>query len=280
MRWRWRRGARKSITKPRTIPECVLSALAQNFFARYIYLFSINVCSCRTNSRAMRSTALASCLSAISVRSQWQIFVNWNIYVLNFTKRFTVEEFDDIGEIHGIGQNNVAIVLDKCEGHEQDEMWRSDRTSRPNCLPNGEHVIVHQFCRKEYFFKKIKYLKKKQDPSYRVWNPRGTSDSRSKSECSRRSGASGRRFQRPGSGWGIAYWQSGCPWRRLAENWMPSASLARRNTSTSTPHRRWWPAEEPPGRTCPACNPCPDGTTRTCPRGKCGDKIFFWKIAR
>ena len=69
--------------------------------------------------------------------------------IITFIKSFTVEEFDDIGEIHGIGQNDVAIVLDKCEGHEQDEMWRSDRTGRPNCLPNGEHVIVHQFCRKK-----------------------------------------------------------------------------------------------------------------------------------
>ncbi len=69
----------------------------------------------------MRSTALASCLSAISVRSECQI-TTFLSEIITFIKSFTVEEFDDIGEIHGIGQNDVAIVLDKCEGHEQDEM--------------------------------------------------------------------------------------------------------------------------------------------------------------
>ena len=58
----------------------------------------------------------------------------------------TVEEADDVGEIHVVVDDDFAVKLDKCERYKQHQLRRADVPCRPDRLPHGKHVIIHQLC--------------------------------------------------------------------------------------------------------------------------------------
>ena len=62
------------------------------------------------------------------------------------SKRRTVEELDDVGEVHVVVDDDVAVELHERQRHEQDEVRRADAGRSPHRLPHAEHVLVHQLC--------------------------------------------------------------------------------------------------------------------------------------
>lgn len=54
----------------------------------------------------------------------------------------TVEEADDIGEVHVVVDDNLAVIFDQCEGDEQDKAARAGMLSAPDRLPDSEHIAV------------------------------------------------------------------------------------------------------------------------------------------
>jgi len=60
--------------------------------------------------------------------------------------RQTVEEADDVGEVHVVVDDDLAVVLDERERDEQLQVRRGHVLRRPDRLPDREHVLVHQLC--------------------------------------------------------------------------------------------------------------------------------------
>lgn len=59
--------------------------------------------------------------------------------------RITIEKLDYICEVHVVVQNNVTVVLHKCQSNKQDKVAWADMLGCPNCLPNGENIWVQEF---------------------------------------------------------------------------------------------------------------------------------------
>lgn len=56
----------------------------------------------------------------------------------------TIEELDDIGEVHAVRENDVAIGLQQGKGQEEYEVAGGDVLGRPDHLPRGEDVVVDE----------------------------------------------------------------------------------------------------------------------------------------
>lgn len=56
----------------------------------------------------------------------------------------TVEELDDIGKVHAVGQDDVSVGLEQGEGEEQHHVRGADVARGPYHLPGREHVLVEQ----------------------------------------------------------------------------------------------------------------------------------------
>ena len=70
----------------------------------------------------------------------------------------TVEEFDDVGEVHVVIDDDLAVVFDEGEGDEQHKVGRADVSRHPDRLPHGEHIIVEQLCTdKHYLYNTIQH---------------------------------------------------------------------------------------------------------------------------
>lgn len=57
---------------------------------------------------------------------------------------FTVEELDDVSEVHVVLQDDVPVDLHQRQGNEEDKVTRRDTLGRPDGFPDCKHVIVHQ----------------------------------------------------------------------------------------------------------------------------------------
>ena len=56
----------------------------------------------------------------------------------------TIEELDDVREVHVIVQDDVPVVLYQGQGQKEEEMGGGHVFGTPDGLPSYEHVIVHQ----------------------------------------------------------------------------------------------------------------------------------------
>lgn len=56
----------------------------------------------------------------------------------------TVEELDDVGEVHVVVADDLAVGLHQGQGDEQDKVLRRDVPGRPDHLPHSKHVLVGQ----------------------------------------------------------------------------------------------------------------------------------------
>lgn len=56
----------------------------------------------------------------------------------------TVEELYDVGEIHAVRENDVAIVFQQRQRQEQHEVTGRHMLRRPNAFPDGKYVSVQQ----------------------------------------------------------------------------------------------------------------------------------------
>ena len=52
-----------------------------------------------------------------------------------FFLKLTVEELDDIGEVHGVGEDDVAVGLEQRQRDEQHHVLRRHVPRRPDQLP-------------------------------------------------------------------------------------------------------------------------------------------------
>ena len=60
--------------------------------------------------------------------------------------QLTIEELDDVGEVHVVVQDDIAIVLHQSEGDKQHHLTGGTVLGRPDGLPYGKGVVIHQFC--------------------------------------------------------------------------------------------------------------------------------------
>lgn len=57
---------------------------------------------------------------------------------------FTIEELNDVGEVHVVLQDDVSVHLHQRQGDEEDKVTRGDMLGCPDGFPDCEHVIIHQ----------------------------------------------------------------------------------------------------------------------------------------
>ena len=60
------------------------------------------------------------------------------------TLGITVEEADDVGKVHLVVDDDLAVVLDQREGDEEDKVGGAYAARRPDRLPDAEHILIHQ----------------------------------------------------------------------------------------------------------------------------------------
>ena len=53
-----------------------------------------------------------------------------------------VEELDDVGEVHVAVEDDVSVVLDEGQGHEQEEVARDDEPGGPDGLPDQVDITI------------------------------------------------------------------------------------------------------------------------------------------
>lgn len=58
--------------------------------------------------------------------------------------KFTVEELNDVGEVHVVLQDDVPVDLHQCQGDEEDKVTRGGIPGCPDGLPDCKHIIIHQ----------------------------------------------------------------------------------------------------------------------------------------
>lgn len=56
-------------------------------------------------------------------------------------KSLTVEEFDNIREVHCVGQDDVPVGFEKRQSNEQHHVLRGYVAGSPNQLPGSKHLI-------------------------------------------------------------------------------------------------------------------------------------------
>lgn len=69
----------------------------------------------------------------------------------------TVEEFDDVGEVHVVLQDDVPVELHQGQRDEEHEVTGRGVLRRPDRLPHREHVIIHQLWESAQLRYKIPY---------------------------------------------------------------------------------------------------------------------------
>lgn len=57
---------------------------------------------------------------------------------------FTIEELNDVCEVHVVLQDDVPVHLHQRQGDEEDKVTRGDVLGCPDGFPDCEHVIIHQ----------------------------------------------------------------------------------------------------------------------------------------
>ena len=54
----------------------------------------------------------------------------------------TIKELDDVREVHGVGEYDVAVGLEQRQRDEQHHVLGGDAPRRPDQLPRGEYLGV------------------------------------------------------------------------------------------------------------------------------------------
>ena len=56
----------------------------------------------------------------------------------------TIEEFDDVGKVHAVINDDFSVVFDEGESYKQNKVGRTDVLCGPYRLPDNKDVIVNQ----------------------------------------------------------------------------------------------------------------------------------------
>lgn len=68
---------------------------------------------------------------------------------------FTIEELNDVSEVHVILQDDVPVHLHQCQCNEEHEVTGRDMLCCPDGFPDCKHVIIHQLCETKQINKKL-----------------------------------------------------------------------------------------------------------------------------
>jgi len=66
-----------------------------------------------------------------------------------YWQELTIKEANDVGEVHVIVDDDLAVELDESECYEEDQVRRAHVLSGPDRLPDREHIVIHQLCRQQ-----------------------------------------------------------------------------------------------------------------------------------
>lgn len=56
----------------------------------------------------------------------------------------TIEELNDVSEVHVVLQDDVPVDLHKCQGNEEDKVTRRDTLGCPDGFPDCKYIIIHK----------------------------------------------------------------------------------------------------------------------------------------
>lgn len=56
----------------------------------------------------------------------------------------TVEELDDVCEVHVVLQDDVPVDFHQRQGNEEDKVTGRDALGCPDGFPDGKHIVVHE----------------------------------------------------------------------------------------------------------------------------------------
>lgn len=56
----------------------------------------------------------------------------------------TVEELNDVSEVHVVLQDDVPVDLHQRQGDEEDEVTGRDTLGSPDGFPDCKHIVIHQ----------------------------------------------------------------------------------------------------------------------------------------
>lgn len=59
----------------------------------------------------------------------------------------TIEELNDVSEVHVVLQDDVPVELHKCQGNEEDKVTRRDTLGCPDGFPDCKYIIIHKLCK-------------------------------------------------------------------------------------------------------------------------------------
>lgn len=62
----------------------------------------------------------------------------------------TVEELDDVSEVHVVVHDDLAINRDQGQGQEEDKVLWGDPGSHPDHLPHRKHILVQELCTRKH----------------------------------------------------------------------------------------------------------------------------------
>ena len=71
------------------------------------------------------------------------MYCSLTLHLETWTSFITIEELDDVCEVHVVLQNDVSVDLHQREGDEQPKMAGGDVLGSPDGLPHREHIIVN-----------------------------------------------------------------------------------------------------------------------------------------
>lgn len=63
---------------------------------------------------------------------------------------FTIEELNNVSEVHVVLQDDVPVDLHQRQGNEEDKVTRRDVLGCPDGFPDCKHVIIHQLWRTKH----------------------------------------------------------------------------------------------------------------------------------
>lgn len=71
---------------------------------------------------------------------------NWFCCIYNSDWPLTVEELDDVSEVHVVVHDDLTVNCNQSQGKKEDKVAGGNPGRHPDHLPDGEHVLVQELC--------------------------------------------------------------------------------------------------------------------------------------
>ena len=71
-----------------------------------------------------------------------EVFKQLNAYLKKKQKKLTIEELNDVGEVHVVFDDDFPVLLKEGQREEGNELVRSDVVGSPDAFPHGKYIVV------------------------------------------------------------------------------------------------------------------------------------------